>query len=433
MANVITQQHDLNQINVDATGDSIDRAIRSTLGLWDAYEMGISRQEVERRFDEANTPEAREEILVDLRRRAIERAGLATIGGKVAVVTVGNSWHDLGVQVDKAMTWREAWQLASLDYTVEKLPCEVEVDGSHYPVPGVFTMGRKLSEGVFSLFHGVTVGDNFTPVQNDECFEFLDQVIGKIDGAHYLTAGAIEGGKKTFVTARLPAWAEPVLGDEVFSNVVLTNAHDGTEAINVIGCEDRPVCRNTRRLALANAKRRISLTHTQNINDRIADAQQALFGVVKQFDEFSQVAHQMPKVEVNPQKFVDAVMDECPRHSGGLTAADASKGVDWLVDSLGLTTDEDRSVAAKRFERMIARRKMIIDDVMEREASETNRAPGTLWGAYNAVTEHANHGLRYMGSTHKKAETRFGSLMTGRADEINQEAFGHALDMVATA
>lgn len=430
---IVKEQHDLNAINVDP--GSVDRALQNALGMWDAYEMGISQQEVQRRIREADTPERRAEILADLRQRAQRRADLAVINGRVAVMTVGESWHGLGVQVEKAATATEAMELASLDYEVEKHQAKVTIGGETVEVPGVYCVGKKIEtpDGpVRSVFPGVSVSKAHELFQNRECFEFVDKVLGSVNGAHYLTAGAIDGGRKTFITAQMPQWAEPVLGDEVHLNIVMTNAHDATEAVCLMGTEERPVCANTRRLALRNAKRMYRFRHARNMRQRIEEARSALGLTVQSFEQFAEVAGQMPLVNADPEEFADAYLDNLPRYAQ-ISRLEVEQGVDWLVGQMDLLTDDARHAAAQRFERMIARRKSIRDDILSRNESDTNTAPGTVWGIYNACTEHANHGLRYIGSQGKQRETRFKSLIDGRADELNQAAFVLAEECVADA
>jgi len=430
---ITSQQHDLNAINIDAA--SVDRAIQSSLGLWDTYEMGISREEVQRQIDEANTPEARAGILADLRARAQKRADLAVIAGKVACMSVGETWHGLGVQVDEAVTAVDAMKLAALDYEVDRFPASVQIGEEWVEVPGVYCIGKKIQteEGeLTSIFSGVSVGSRHELLQNQECFEFIDEVVGSVNGAHYLTAGAIEGGKKTFITAQMPQWAEPVLGDIVHMNIVMTNAHDATESTQLFTCEDRPVCKNTRRLALRNAKQSYTFRHSKNMRQRIADARNALGLSALDFAAFAEVVTEMPKIKVDPARFIDDVLDNVPRYSQ-ILKAEVEWGIERLVADMNLVSDEARDEAARRFGRMIARRASFKDDMMNRYESETNSAPGTLWGAYNAVTEHANHSLRYMGDLSKQRETRFSSLLNGRADVINQEAYTEASSYVLTA
>ena len=44
--------------------------------------------------------------------------------------------------------------------------------------------------------------DHYKEVQNHEAFKFTDDLLGK--GVRYETAGSLQGGKKTWILAKLP-------------------------------------------------------------------------------------------------------------------------------------------------------------------------------------------------------------------------------------
>jgi hypothetical protein len=123
------------------------------------------------------------------------------------------------------------------------------------------------------------------------------------------------------------------------------------------------------------------------------------------------------------------------RGAGEVTAADALKGSDALAAAIA-RTEAERELAAKAFEKKIERRGEVLADILERYESRTNGVEGTrgtLWSAYNSVTEHANHSRigRQVGSTEAKASRRMESIFTGNADEMNQAALQVATTAMA--
>ena len=109
--------------------------------------------------------------------------------GVVSFASTKPAWHGLGQIVDKAMTAKEAIELARLDYEVEKhhsrviLPqyVEGENNGTHY----IHDDGILTSK---TTFHTVrmdtnqilgTVGSLYTIVQNTEAFEFFTDFAGE--------------------------------------------------------------------------------------------------------------------------------------------------------------------------------------------------------------------------------------------------------------
>ena len=68
------------------------------------------------------------------------------------------------------------------------------------------------------------VSDRYQVVQNEEAFAFTDGLLG--EGVTYETAGALQGGKRVFLLARLPQ-RFIIAGDEIMPYFVIMNSHDG--------------------------------------------------------------------------------------------------------------------------------------------------------------------------------------------------------------
>jgi Domain of unknown function (DUF932) len=64
------------------------------------------------------------------------------------------------------------------------------------------------------------VGERYRIVQNEEAFEFVDQLLGS--SLHFETAGGLDGGRRVWVLATLPEHVE-VGGDPVRPYVLLMN------------------------------------------------------------------------------------------------------------------------------------------------------------------------------------------------------------------
>src|SRR5690242_15916870 len=97
-AKIVGQNHNIDDINYGGEG-----AIRSSRpsGNWDEREYGITLEAAQKRWDDAQTPEARAKVIADLKARAIQRAGLDTNGGRVRMMSANGvlPWHGLGVVV----------------------------------------------------------------------------------------------------------------------------------------------------------------------------------------------------------------------------------------------------------------------------------------------------------------------------------------------
>lgn len=425
---IVSEEHDTNKVSV-GEGD-----IKSALGNltnipWDAGEYGISRAEVQRRIEAADTPEAREQVLVDLRARALTRAGLDTSTGKVAVAVAGKpAWHGLGVNVAEAMTSAEAIRLASLDWSVGKRQLAFALpDGSYREAPGAFGVVREDTNS-----HLGVVGSQYRPIQNAEAFDFLDGVLRQF-GARYESAGAVFGGRQIWLQVRLPQQSFTLNGnDRNDAFCVFFNPHDGSGAAHCYPTSERVVCANTLRIANNGRARGISLRHNGNLTRRIEEAQDVLGLAVTQFDHYRDQAEVLAKTPLAIEPYADLVLDAVLE----VTAAQARAGADALAAALDIA-EADRELKRKAIQRQIDTRKNLLTDILTRYESGTNGVGGmrgSAWSGLNAVTEAADHGPlggRFSGTDHDKASRRFESVLSGRADEVKQVAFAAAVATIS--
>lgn len=170
-------------------------------------------------------------------------------------------WHGLGTKVLEAPTSKDALVLAGLDWKVlQKSLCTDE----GLPVPGFKANIRETDNQVLGV-----VTDRYKVVQNSEAFSFTDALLG--EGVTYETAGSLQGGRRTWILAKLPH-RYIISGDEITPYLVFMNSHDGTGAIKAAMTPIRVVCQNTLNLALATAKRSWSTNHVGNIEGKLSDA-----------------------------------------------------------------------------------------------------------------------------------------------------------------
>lgn len=418
-SSVISENHDTSKINVGPV--DIDGGLRRMLGLWDASEMGISREEVERRIREADTPEAREKILANLRERAIKRAGLDTTGGRVRLMVAGKpAWHDLGVLVREACNSEEAIIHAGLDIEMLKIPMTYQLDGKTYESKDTFAIvnsGNGTQLG--------TVGSRYQIIQNRDGFAYLDEVL-KEYGARYESAGSLYDGRKVFMLAHLPGQAFKLKGnDEVQPYVLFTNTHDGSGAAACFPTSLRVECANTLRVASGRRKGGINIRHTGDVKAKVAAAQQALGLAVSGFETFKQNAEVMSRTACEPTGYFNDLLDSLL----DISQAEAAQWTDALLAALNVV-DAQRDFERKRIERQIGQRKNLFEDLLERYEQErcAKAERGTIWAALNAVTESVDHGKAGGNFRGKGKESRrFESAISGRGDEIKQVAYSQAM------
>src|SRR4051812_44398975 len=94
--------------------------------------------------------------------------------GKASMMYVGESpWHGLGTELKSAATSAAAIKAANLAWEVVKKPLLAYDGRISHPVPDRFAVIRKDWLGQPKPVFGI-VGADYTPLQNEEAFEFFD-------------------------------------------------------------------------------------------------------------------------------------------------------------------------------------------------------------------------------------------------------------------
>jgi phage/plasmid-like protein (TIGR03299 family) len=157
-------------------------------------------------------------------------------------------WHGLGAVLDcPPATIAEAIERSGLGWQVEREPIAVDrgdaatVDEWWLPrceeISGYYATVRQDTREVLGI-----VGERYRIVQNQDAFEFVDQLLGS--AMHFETAGSLHGGRRIWVLARLPEHVE-IGGDPVRPYVLLMKSQDGATAVIAATTPVRVVCQNT--------------------------------------------------------------------------------------------------------------------------------------------------------------------------------------------
>ena len=125
---------------------------------------------------------------------------------------VETPWHRLGVVTDNPLDSADAIGQAGLDWTVSVRPMvtftdDNETEGHLIDIPNHFATVRDTDNAVLGV-----VGNRYTPIQNVECFNFLDNVLDDYD-ATYETAGSLDNGKVVWMLLNLNK--DIAVGDDV--------------------------------------------------------------------------------------------------------------------------------------------------------------------------------------------------------------------------
>lgn len=302
------------------------------------------------------------------------------------------AWHKLGTVTEGALTAEDALKTAQLDSVVKvsEEPIYTKVDGKEIQLDKKFlTYRNHPKKGLTAL--GV-VGTRYTPIQNLEAFEFLNHIADET-GAVFETAGSLGNGERVFMTMKFPD--SMMLGgvDVVNNYIMAVNSHDGSSAFIVAVTPIRAVCTNTVRLALTQAKSKVSLKHTAGATAKVQQARETLGIVFKYQEAFEAEVEAMLSVKVSDaqyKKFVEAVIPE-PKKK------DASER-------------QLNSVEKKRGELM----------ALWNAPTQQNVA-GTAWAAYNAVAEWADWVKPIRGGDDKD-DLRSERMLFGGAEKLKARA-----------
>jgi len=210
-------------------------------------------------------------------------------------------WHGLGTRVEEAPTSADALIYAGLDWEVVQK--DVYTEGG-IPIPGYKVNLRSTDEAALGI-----VSDRYKVVQNVDAFQFTDDLLG--EGVTYETAGALQGGRKVWVLARMPH-RYIIAGDEIAPYMVVMNSHDGSSGIKVAMTPIRVVCQNTLNLALDHAKRIWTTKHTENVMNRVHEARETLLLAEKYMGELGKGIDELSKVKLTDKKVMEFMNEFFP-------------------------------------------------------------------------------------------------------------------------
>jgi len=318
---------------------------------------------------------------------------IEVVDGKAKMIFVGDvPWHGLGTKFELAPSIEEAIKAAGLDWEVVKQ--SLVIKGTDTDVPAV-ALTRKTDNRILGV-----VGPDWNPLQNTKAFEFFKPFIDSKQ-AEINTAGSLKNGQRVFILAKLNRDPMQIVGDDIVEKyILLSNSHDGTQAIRVGFTPVRVVCANT--LAMAhgsNASKLIRVRHTKNMEISLDKIQDTMNLANAEFEATAEQYRAMAKTGLNTEdlkRFVKLVfhkakseMEKKIVEAGGV--AEESTGGERIFDKIVPLFEKGRG-------------------------NDMVGVKGTLWAAYNAVTEY----IQYERGNNK--ETRLDQTWFGQGYILNQRA-----------
>lgn len=321
---------------------------------------------------------------------------IATTNGRPAIAYYGDTpWHGLGTELANPATASEAILAAGLNYEVDLQ--SLWTSGGDLVSSRQAVVRRDTSEVL-----GV-VGRGYQPIQNHQCFSFLDSVVA--DGRlRYHTAGALGKGERVWMLAKLPGEIQIKDSEDVTEKyLLLSNSHDGSSALRIYFTPIRVVCANT--LAMAERRSRsdgVSIVHKGNLEAKVNEAQEIL-GLARRFyddlgSKINQLAAYHP-TRAQVESYFEAIYPDRLSPANSRTQNVRSKLLHLFEAGRG------QDLPATRF---------------------------TAWTAFNALTEYVDHHRSTRGRTvGERVDRRLRSAWFGSGAKLKADAWKSALEMAS--
>ncbi|MFC4463990.1 DUF932 domain-containing protein [Streptomyces xiangluensis] len=360
--------------------DRIDRGEIRPLG-GDRYEV-LTGWDVGETFTVRRNAEGRiEQILA--------QHGLDTTTGGAALYTTTPAWHGLGAVIPGGITdIDEVLKLARIDWDVSKRPVLYEWgDGIRDAADRYVTVRTDTGEALG------TVGGRYEVFQNRRVFEFLQDLVQRHDTV-WESAGALRGGRKVFVTMRIPhsiVIDRGGLDDEIVLYLAAINSHDGTSTAESVVTPWRIECGNTERFATRDAVHRWGIRHTKGGLSTLEEARRTLGLTLDYAKAF--------EAEENKLVRTDLLVDDFHKLIDGL----------WEVD-------ED---ATDRTKRNAQNRHDELEGMFRDEARKLGR---TAYAAERTITDYLDHRMGVVPRNLSEDLARAQRSLEGTNDDLKSKA-----------
>jgi phage/plasmid-like protein (TIGR03299 family) len=308
-------------------------------------------------------------------------------------------WHKEGTIVAGTHTTEDAIRLAGLDWEVVKR--KLYIDGTEEDtvdqLPGMFATVREFDNKPLGV-----VGPGFVPLQNRDAFKFFDSVLGE-GQAQMTTAGSLEDGKTVWMLAKLEGDPLRIGAEDIVDKyLLLANGHAGNMVVRTRFTPIRVVCANTLNTALGGHGSKdkaenfqFAFRHTQNVREAVSQAGCFMRDAIEFYKTAQEQFQAMADTKVTGAQAKAYFEATYQRHNVELKTERAWPNLAPLM---------------YLFE--------------NGRGADLPGVRGTMWGAYNAVTEFEDH--RQI----KDGVSRLNRNWFGPAVQTKQRAFVEAIEFV---
>lgn len=316
--------------------------------------------------------------------------GIEIKNGKMSMAyAAGESpWHKGGVYLGETeATAEEMLKASGLDWEVstQDISCNGDL------VPDFQAIVRNDTKDVLGIR-----GQKYTPYQNKDAFKVLEPFVG-INKAIWHTAGVLGKGERIWIQAKLPGYTEVTKNDILENYLLLVNSHNGSTGIKLLFSPQRVVCQNTLQMALVSGESSImNIRHTKNHEIKIKQALK-IMGLVEQISK---------DFETDAKKMYEFKMSDAD--------------IDNYLAEITAIAGEAKEKVKLYSDKSYIRYKEYIEGGL---GTDITGVRGSLWGAYNAITESVDH-------TDRKIKNELQYKMFGAGQIIKDRAWKFAKKLI---
>jgi phage/plasmid-like protein (TIGR03299 family) len=270
-----------------------------------------------------------------------------------SVFAVGQpAWHGLGKTLHAPPSIEEAIVAAGLDWNVSLKPLQLTDDGR----PVEHRAAVRESDG--SIL-GV-VGPKFVPLQNRAAFQwfapFVESKLVTLEAA-----GSLYQGRRVWVLAKVSGGIVDVApNDTITQYVLLAHAHDGTLSIHLGFTTVRVVCQNTLSASIRSKESKLlKIKHTQRAHFALEEIRAIMDTTTADFHATAEQFRFLARCGCD-----EKTLKRYVREVFAPEKADHEDAVKRIVGQVLPLFESGRGAELSR---------------------------GTLWGAFNSVTEFVTH------------------------------------------
>lgn len=301
-------------------------------------------------------------------------------------------WHGLGVKVEGEQTAEKAIIAAGMNWVNELQPLYLSGKNMVDGIPVIGTQAPDYQAVVRTKDNSIlgVVKGRYHIIQNHECFEFMDSIVGS-GQAIYHTAGSLRNGKIIFMVVKLPKDAK-VGNDKIEKYLLLSSSHDGSHGLEVRWTPVRVVCMNTLSAALNRQTTNcIKIRHCGNYKSKVEQAREVLQLTDYYYDVMEKEYNKLLETEMKKTEMVEFAAQLFP------------------------SEDRDPPTATKNLR----------NKVVELFTTGKGNHGQSRWDAFNAVTDFTDHcrTVKMTDNVASKEEGRMNSVFFGSSAALKQKAF----------